>query len=130
VYLLETKKLEGSVEIDNRVPRLLRRHDPQADPTFQSVGPRTLDAARRIKTHIQYQTGHRLWVQAIVVFWSDFPEQIVEADRCVYIHGPRLRVALRATTHRTERITNPRGHRLRAGLGRKVVGASAVRGQP
>jgi hypothetical protein len=35
-----------------------------------------------------------LWVQAVVVFWSDFPEQLVEDGKCVYIHGSRLKAWL------------------------------------
>lgn len=33
----------------------------------------------------------RIRVQAVVVFWSEFPEGLVEDDRCVFIEGPRLR---------------------------------------
>jgi hypothetical protein len=28
---------------------------------------------------------------AVVVFWSEFPEGLVEDDRCVFIDGSRLR---------------------------------------
>jgi hypothetical protein len=32
----------------------------------------------------------RLWVQAVVVLWSDFDEGVYEDDRCVVVHGSRL----------------------------------------
>ena len=31
-----------------------------------------------------------LWVQAVVVFWSDFPAGCVTDGHCVYVHGSRL----------------------------------------
>ena len=94
VYLLETKNLQGIVEIQDGAPHLNRRHDPQAGETFRRIRPRALDAARRIKGDIQQQTGHCLWVQAVVVFWSEFPEQLVEDGKSVYIHGSRLKAWL------------------------------------
>lgn len=94
VYMLETKNLQGIVEIKDGAPHLNRRHDPQAGETFRQIRPRALDAARRIKEDIQQRTGHCLWVQAVVVFWSDFPEQLVEDGKCVYIHGSRLKAWL------------------------------------
>ena len=96
VYLLETKNLQGIVEIKAGAPHLNRRHDPQAGETFRRIRPRALDAARHIKGDIQQRTGHCLWVQAVVVFWSDFPEQLVEDGKCVYIHGSRLKAWLAA----------------------------------
>ncbi len=59
---------------------VLRESPPRyVEKSFRRIRPRALDAARQIKADIQQRTGHCLWVQAVVVFWSDFPEQLVEA---------------------------------------------------
>jgi hypothetical protein len=41
-------------------------------------------------------------VQAVIVFWSEFPEQVTEYDRCAYVHGSRLRDWLRARPTRLD----------------------------
>jgi hypothetical protein len=94
VYLLESKNLEGMVEIKNGIPHLSRRHDPEARCVFEQMRSRALGAAAAIKEAIERRTGQCLWVQAVVVFWSEFPEEQVEDGNCVYIHGSRLQAWL------------------------------------
>jgi hypothetical protein len=112
-YLLETKNLQGSVEISAGVPRLNRRHDPEANTLVGSIPKQALGAAASVKEDIQRRTGHRLWVQAVVVFWSDFPEQLVETDPCVYIHGSRLEAWL---AQRPEQLNPARVHDVAAAI--------------
>lgn len=57
----------------------------------ERIRPRALSAAARLKEDIERRTGHRTWVQAVVVLWSDFPQGLVDDGRCVFVHGPRLR---------------------------------------
>jgi len=91
VYLFETKNLQGIVDIRSGAPHLTRRHDPDACVVFQKYRPRALGAAADIKKCIQERSGHSTWVQAVVVFWAEFPEGLVEDGLCVYIHGSRLK---------------------------------------
>jgi len=112
-YLLETKNLQGSVEISAGVSRLNRRHDPEANTLVGSIPKQALGAAASVKEDIQRRTGHRLWVQAVVVFWSDFPEQLVETDPCVYIHGSRLEAWL---AQRPEQLNPARVHDVAAAI--------------
>lgn len=91
VFLLETKNPKGVVEIREGVPHVCRRLDPDANDREGRVRPRTLSAAARLKAEIEHRTGLRPWVQAVIVYWCEFPEGVVEDDRCVFIHGPRLR---------------------------------------
>ncbi len=102
VYMLETKNLEGVVEIRKGVPHLNRRHDPDAIEPFTRMRSTALGAAAAIKKDIEHRCGACTWVQAVVVFWSEFPEQLTEYDRCVYIHGSRLRDWLRTRPARLE----------------------------
>jgi hypothetical protein len=94
VFLLESKKLAGIVELRDGVPYLRRRLDPEAVTRFDRIRPRALAGAANLKEDIQRATGHRTWVQVVVVFWSDFPEELVDDGRCVFVQGPRLRAWL------------------------------------
>jgi hypothetical protein len=96
VYLLETKNLQGVVEIRDGAPRLSRRHDPEASAHFERIRPHALSSAARIKDEIQQRSGHSVWVQAVIVFWSEFPERLAEDATCVYVHGSLLKAWLRA----------------------------------
>jgi hypothetical protein len=57
------------------------RHASRADPATHAGRCCTLEGGHRATG------GHRVWVQAVVVFWSRFPEGLVEDDRCVWVHG-------------------------------------------
>lgn len=76
--------------IRNGVPHLARRHDPEESLAFDRIRPHTLAGAAHLKKEIEQLAGHCPWVQAVVVFWSEFPESFVEADKCVFVEGPRL----------------------------------------
>ena len=102
VFLLETKNLKGTVELRNGVPRLRRRLDPEADTRLDQIRPRALSAAARLKQDIEQRTGHSTWVQAVVVFWSDFPEGLLVDGRCIFIHGPRLRAWMQGRPNRLD----------------------------
>ncbi len=95
VYLLETKNPRGSVEIRKGVTHVRPRHDPDRTTPLRSVRPQAAGAAARTKDEIERRSGIRAWVQPTVVFWSDFPAQLVEDDGCVYVHGSRLASWLR-----------------------------------
>lgn len=91
VLLLDSKNLEGIVEVEGGAPHLTRRHDPDENWVLDHIRPRILAAAAGLKEDIEQRTAQCTWVQAVVVFWSEFPEGLVEADKCVFIHGPLLR---------------------------------------
>jgi hypothetical protein len=90
VFLLETKNLRGTVEIRDGVLRLQRRLDPQEDKPCPWVRSSALARAASLNAEIQQLAGHRPWVQAVVVLWSDFNEGVYEDERCVVVHGSRL----------------------------------------
>jgi hypothetical protein len=91
VYLLESKNLQGIVSVKGGVPHLARRHDPDKIAIFDRVKPCALAGAARLMKEIERRTDHRIWVQAVVVFWSEFPEGFVKDGKCVFIEGSRLR---------------------------------------
>jgi hypothetical protein len=89
VFLLETKNLTGIAEIRDDTAWLRRRHDP-SEYALKKLRPHLLADAAEVSSEIQRRTGQRIWVDAVVVFWSEFPQGIVEADRLTYVHGSRL----------------------------------------
>jgi len=100
VFLLETKNLGGIVELRDGVPHLRRRLDPEADTRLDRIRPRALAAAAHLKEDIERRTGHRTWVQAVVVFWSEFPDGLVDDGRCIFVHGPRLHALMQGRPNR------------------------------
>lgn len=104
VFLLETKNPKGVVELRGGVPYVRRRLDPEADNREDRIRPRALSAAIRLKKDIERRTGRRPWVQAVVVFWSDFPEGLVDDGRCIFIHGPRLAAWMQSRPDRPDQV--------------------------
>ena len=100
VFLLETKNLGGIVELRDGMPHLRRRLDPEADTPCDRIRPRALAAAASLKEDLERRTGHRTWVQAVVVFWSEFPEGLVDDGRCIFVHGPRLHALMQGRPNR------------------------------
>jgi Nuclease-related domain len=113
VYLFESKNLQGIVSVQGGVPHLTRRHDPEQALAFDRVRPRALAGAARLKSEIEQRTGHRVWVQAVVVFWSEFPQGLIEGDRCVFIDGSRLCIWLQS---QPTRLSRPEMEKISAGI--------------
>lgn len=90
VYLLDSKNLNGIVDVRAGTPYLRRRLDPDAETRMDRIRPRVLSAAAHLSEDISRHLGRRVWVQAVIVFWADFPEGLVEDHNCVYIDGSRL----------------------------------------
>jgi hypothetical protein len=112
VFLLETKNLTGVTQIRDGTARLYRRHDPEVrrhDPeagyAMRKLRPHLLADAAALSGEIQRRAGERAWVDAVVVFWSAFPQGVVEANGLTYVHGSRLRDWLAA---RPPRLTPAR----------------------
>lgn len=84
--LLETKVRSGIAEVrgDDLVTRCGTRE------YSRRVGPTMRRRAAELKEWIEEDTGQRLWVQAVVVIWGDFPAGLIEHDRVIYIAGDRL----------------------------------------
>lgn len=91
VFLLDTKNLQGIVHMRDGEPHLRRRSDPEADKSCDWIRSGALGGAARLHDELQRRMGRAPWVQAVVVLWSEFDEGIHEGNRCVLIHGSRLR---------------------------------------
>lgn len=90
VILLQSLSPDGAVSIRSGEPILERQDDPFNAPRLERIRPRVLLDAAAVREAVHRLTGRRVWVQAVVVFWSDFPAGCVATGRCVFIHGSRL----------------------------------------
>jgi hypothetical protein len=102
VFLLETKNPIGVAEIRAGTPWVHRHHDPDGDYALKALRPHLLADAAELSGEIQRRAGQRTWVDAVVVFWSEFPQGVVEANRLTYVHGSQLRDWLAARPARLE----------------------------
>jgi hypothetical protein len=100
VYLLETKNLRGTIDIKNGIPCRSYRDEPSRHEALDRIPRQVLGAAAGLKGDIERRTGHRIWVQAVVVFWGEFPEGLVETGNCVFIHGSRLQAWMESRPNR------------------------------
>lgn len=90
VIVLQSISPEGIVTLRSGQPTLERPHAPGVEPRLERLRPRAVADAGAFRDDMQRLTGRRLWVQAVVVCWSEFPAGCVTDGRCVFIHGPRL----------------------------------------
>jgi hypothetical protein len=101
VYFLETKNQSGIVEIRNEEAWLHRRHDPERDSRLD-LRRQVLSGSAAVSEEIERRCGQSAWVNAVVVFWSDFPQEIVKVDRITYVHGSKLQAWLRSQQDRLD----------------------------
>jgi len=127
VYLLDSKNLQGVVEIRDGVPYLRRRHDAEDERAWVAIPQRARRDAARLRGEIQERTGRRTWVQAVVVLWSEFPAGVVEEDRCAFVHGSRLRAWLQ---DRPSRLSQAEAEEVAAGIAGIARDAGAGEASP
>jgi hypothetical protein len=94
VFMIETKNLTGITEIRNGAAWLRRRHDPDGDQPQTRLQSSVLGASAEVSRAIREQSRRREWVRAIVVFWNEFPQGLVETDKIAYVHGGSLKAYL------------------------------------
>jgi len=110
VFMLDSKRLGGSVSVDEGGVVVVRRLD-DPDLSYQHPGAGHLFSLAR-QTHDRILKSSRIntWVTPVMVVWSDFPQRLVE-DRCAYVHGDELVGWLRArpqtiAPHRVARVAD------------------------
>jgi len=86
-FLFRTHELPGRVEIVAGAPRHHREAGDGAGRALKGFEQGALEAAAELNRHFIDRVGTRIWLQAVVVLWTDFPQRVVELDRLVYVHG-------------------------------------------
>lgn len=90
VFLLDSKNYSGEASIRGGELALSWLEDPKNGWTCQGMVPRMRGAAAELKEQIEAATGVRVWVQAVVVLWSRFPEGAGEVSDVHFVHGDSL----------------------------------------
>jgi Nuclease-related domain len=90
VILLETKYPRGAIEMRSGQAFLSRGLDPEADKPCPWLRSSALAGAASLHDELRRRTGHRLWVEAVVVLWCEFAEGVYEEEKCSFVHGTRL----------------------------------------
>lgn len=90
LILLESLSPAGVVTMDAGQLVVERRATPPAPLRRERLRPQARPDAITLRESVQRIARRRLWVQAVVVLWSEFPAGCVADGRCVYIHGSRL----------------------------------------
>jgi Nuclease-related domain len=90
VIVLQSMSPDGVVMMRGGEPILERRLSPDSPPRLERLRPRAFTDASSLRHDVERLTGRRLWVQSVVVIWSEFPAGGMTDGRCVFIHGSRL----------------------------------------
>lgn len=102
LILLESLGPDGVVTMSHGEPVVEYRDGTASAPRRERLRPRALADATAVRDSVQRIARRRLWVQAVVVLWSDFPAGCVADGRCVYIHGSRLASWLARRPHQLD----------------------------
>ena len=99
VIVLQSMRPDGVVSIRNGEPIVECPSRDGGPLRAERLRPRALTDASSFRHDVERLTGRRLWVQAVVVIWSEFPAGCVTDGRCVFIHGSRLPAWLARRPH-------------------------------
>jgi hypothetical protein len=102
VIVLQSMDPDGVVALRGGELVAERPLSPGAPPRLERLRPRALADASALRSDVARLTARRLWVQAVVVIWSDFPAGCIADGRCVYIHGSRLAEWLARRPHQLD----------------------------
>lgn len=89
LFLLDSKRLGGCVSIDSRGILVHRYDDPDLDYHL-SGGDHLLALARESHDSVLELTRISQWVTPVMVIWAEFPQRIVDHEKCCYVHGADL----------------------------------------
>ncbi|HEY1568431.1 MAG TPA: nuclease-related domain-containing protein [Solirubrobacteraceae bacterium] len=99
VIVMQSMRPHGVVSIRGEEPILERPTREGVPPRLERLRPRALSDASSFRHDVERLTSRHLWVQAVVVIWSEFPAGCVTDGRCVFIHGSRLAAWLERRPH-------------------------------
>ncbi|HTU95567.1 MAG TPA: nuclease-related domain-containing protein [Solirubrobacteraceae bacterium] len=99
VIVLQSMSPDGVVSLRGGEPVVERPSTTGGPAHIERLRPRALADASALRRDVERLTGRRLWVQAVVVLWSDFPAACVTDGHCVFVHGSRLAAWLARRPH-------------------------------
>ena len=90
VFLLDTKRWRGAAAVVDGQVQLRRPETPDLVEVYAGVPAAMRGSAAAVSDRLRGLGGHRPWVQPVVVFWGDFPQEQVKADGVAYVAGDHL----------------------------------------
>ena len=90
VFVLETKNLGGIAAVADDKLKVRWRDAPDDGYVRDGVGNQVRGQAAALHAELCAAGVYSRWVQAVVVLWSDFEQQVVEAPRTLWVHGSKL----------------------------------------
>ena len=96
VFLLETKSLNGIVSVERGALLVRWREDPDDGYEARHVGPRARALAAQFAERVKESGVPNVWVQPIVVIWSEFPQGSIQSDGVAWVAGKHLARVLAA----------------------------------
>lgn len=108
VFLLDSKRLGGTVSIEGDTIHVERVDDPRDSYRLDRVAGALRADAARLHDELKERASLNVWVNAIVVFWSHFDAGQVAGQRVTFIHGSRLLEWLRDQPQRYDQATTDR----------------------
>jgi hypothetical protein len=101
VFLLDSKKWQGKISLENGIPVSRRPLSPRSSFRHHSLPRRMRGAAASLRRRLCDLTQIDERVTAVVVIWGDFSQRLAEDDQVVYLDGNDLTEWLR---HRPQRL--------------------------
>lgn len=89
-FLLDTKRLMGRVSVEGDVIHVERIHDVDEHCEWPRIASHARGLAVELKRELDAGGVHVGWVRAVIVFWGEFEQGVVEGDRVTFVHGDQL----------------------------------------
>ncbi len=90
VFLLDSKKLGGTVTVDGDTVRVERVDDPRDSYKLDKLAGALRGEAARLHEEILQSIGRWAWVTPVVVIWSRFDARMVQGNKIVFVQGDEL----------------------------------------
>jgi len=91
VMCLDSKQRQYRLDVHEGARVVLtERYDEEFTASGDDMIRHAKGNARTLKLRIERQTGQRLWVQPVIVWWGEFPAGVARVNDVDIVHGDRL----------------------------------------
>jgi hypothetical protein len=90
VFVLDTKNLHGTVQIDRDVLSLTRPGDDRTAYSSDSLAQSARRQGYELNRLVRRRCDRSPWVSAVVVVWAEFPQRAAAGHKMHFVHGEHL----------------------------------------
>jgi len=91
VMCLDSKQRQYRLDVHDGARVVLpERYDEERTASGDDMIRHAKGDARTLKLRIERQTGQRLWVQPVIVWWGEFPDGVARVNDVDIVHGDKL----------------------------------------